>query len=112
MGWVLPAEARAEDKSNTPLDHWHKALSDLSAEIKLRHYSPKTLKTYAMWARKFQFFTRNKEVQSVSPPDVREYLKFLAVTQNVSASSQNQAFNALLFFFRHVFKKDFAFSNA
>jgi hypothetical protein len=31
----------------------------------------------------------------------------LAVKQQVSASSQNQAFNALLFFFRHVLNKEF-----
>jgi len=34
-------------------------------------------------------------------------MKFLAVTRKVSASSQNQAFNALLFFFRHILKTDF-----
>jgi integron integrase len=90
-----------------PIDQWHKAVADLAAEIKLRHYSPKTLKTYAMWVRKFQFFSKNKEVSGLSSSDVREYLKFLAITKKVSASSQNQAFNALLFFFRHVLKKDF-----
>jgi integron integrase len=94
-------------KPTPPLEQWNKALSDLSSEIKLRHYSPKTLKTYAIWVRKFQFFTRNKEPLSLSPSDVKEYMKFLAVTQKVSASSQNQAFNALLFFFRHVLKQDF-----
>jgi len=31
----------------------------------------------------------------------------LAVKRRVSSSTQNQAFNALLFFFRHVFKKEF-----
>lgn len=90
-----------------PLEQWNKALADLSAEIKVRHYSPKTLKTYAIWVRKFQFFTRNKEPRALSPSDVKEYMKFLAVTQKVSASSQNLAFNALLFFFRHVLKQDF-----
>ncbi len=37
----------------------------------------------------------------------KAFLSWLAVSCNVSASSQNQAFNALLFFFRHVLKKDF-----
>jgi hypothetical protein len=84
------------------LEQWSRSLADLSAEIKVRHYSPKTLKTYSIWGRKFQFFTRNKELRALSSSDVKEYMKFLAVTQKVSASSQNQAFNALLFFFRHV----------
>lgn len=91
----------------SPIELWNKSLADLSSEIKLRHYSPKTLKTYAIWVRKFQFFTRNKELRALSSADVKEYMKFLAVTQKVSASSQNQAFNALLFFFMPVLKQDF-----
>ena len=38
---------------------------------------------------------------------MKAFLTFLAVEKKVSASSQNQAFNALLFFFRHVLKKEF-----
>jgi len=38
---------------------------------------------------------------------VKAYLTYLAVTCKVSASTQNQAFNALLFVFRHILKKDF-----
>lgn len=39
--------------------------------------------------------------------DVKGFLNFLAVEKQVSASSQNQAFNALLFLFRHVLEKEF-----
>ncbi len=39
--------------------------------------------------------------------DVKEFLTYLAVEQKVSVSSQNQAFNALLFFFRHILGKEF-----
>lgn len=91
----------------TGSQEWDKLIDDLAAEIKMRHYSPKTLKTYATWTRNFQLFTRNKDIPELSPSDVKEYMKFLAVTRKVSASSQNQAFNALLFFFRHVLKTDF-----
>ena len=38
---------------------------------------------------------------------MKAYLTYLAVTCKVSASTQNQAFNALLFLFRHILKKDF-----
>ena len=34
-------------------------------------------------------------------------MTYLAGRRKVSASSQNQAFNALLFFFRHILKKEF-----
>jgi integrase len=38
---------------------------------------------------------------------VKAYLTYLAVQCKVSASTQNQAFNALLFLYRHILKKDF-----
>ena len=39
--------------------------------------------------------------------DVKEYITYLAVNCRVAASTQNQAFNALLFLYRHILKKDF-----
>jgi integron integrase len=80
---------------------------ELTDQIKVRHYSPKTLKTYTFWVRKFQYFTKSKNPEALSTSDVKEFLTFLAVKQKVSASSQNQAFNALLFFFRNILKKEF-----
>jgi hypothetical protein len=34
-------------------------------------------------------------------------LSYLAVARKVAASSQNQAFNAVLFLFKHVIEKEF-----
>jgi integron integrase len=86
---------------------WSSLYKGLNAEIKLRHYSPKTLKAYTRWVRYLQGFTRSKDPKSLSPSDVKEFLTSLAVKRKVSASSQNQAFNALLFFFRHILKREF-----
>lgn len=86
---------------------WTACIEGLSNEIKVRHYSPKTLKSYSTWIFKLRHFTRSKDPKLLCSSDVKEFLTFLAVKQKVSASSQNQAFNALLFFFRHVLKKDF-----
>ncbi len=54
-----------------------------------------------------RFFTEGKQPELLTANDVREFLTSLAVEQQVSASSQNQAFNGLLFFFRHVLHKEF-----
>lgn len=86
---------------------WKAEFTGLSQEIKLRHYSPKTLKTYALWLRKFQAFVRSKPPELLSVADVKEFLTWLAVKRQVAASTQNQAFNALLFFFRHVLRREF-----
>jgi hypothetical protein len=57
--------------------------------------------------RKFQTFTASKDPGLLSTEDVKAFLTSLAVKENVASSTQNQAFNALLFFYRHVLKKEF-----
>jgi len=86
---------------------WVAVYTRLANEIQVRHYSPKTLKAYTQWVRHFQTCTRSKDPASLSSGDVREFLTSLAVDRKVSASTQNQAFNALLFFYRHVLNKEF-----
>jgi integron integrase len=86
---------------------WVKEYAMLENEIRVRHYSPRTLRTYKGWVRKFQTFTRSKDPELLSADDVKEYLTFLAVKRKVSSTTQNQAFNALLFFYRHILKREF-----
>jgi hypothetical protein len=83
-------EAGYEVKSDSP--EWDAVLESLAAEIKVRHYSRKTLKTYANWSRRFQRFLKNKPPRDLSTADVKEYLTYLAVQCEVAASTQNQAF--------------------
>ena len=80
---------------------------NLNAEIKLRNYSPKTFTTYRGWVRKFQTFLKSKDSRLLTQQDVKAFLTHLAVNKKVAASTQNQAFNALLFLFRHVLKLEF-----
>jgi integron integrase len=63
--------------------------------------------TETRWARQFQNFTQSKDPALLSSSDVKAFLSFLAVTRKVSASTQNQAFNALLFCYRHVLNQEF-----
>jgi integrase len=86
---------------------WLNALSALADEIKVRHYSPKTLKSYRSWAIQFQTFTNSKDPELLDSDAVKSFLTYQAVERNVSASSQNLAFNALLFFYRHVLGREF-----
>jgi integron integrase len=92
----------------TQSTEWDEVVIDrLAGEIKTRHYSRKTLQAYVGWSRKFQLYLEHKSPGDLSSEDVKKYLTYLAVTRKVSASTQNQAFNALLFLFRHILKKDF-----
>ena len=99
------SEAGYQEKSDSL--EWDTVLEAMATEIKVRHYSRKTLQTYAKWSRSFQHFLKNKPPAALTTVDVKEYLGFLAVKCKVAASTQNQAFNSLLFFFRHGLKREF-----
>ena len=86
----LYLEAGYQEKSTSP--EWDEVMSRLAAEIKVRHYSRKTLQTYAKWSRQFQRFLKDKSPAELTTEDVKEYLTWLAVKCHVAASTQNQAF--------------------
>ena len=99
--------SRKKDSAVLTNTNWVPVYDGLVSEIKLRHYSTKTLKSYRSWIRHFQSYTKSKDFKLLCTSDVKDFLTFLAVKRKVSASSQNQAFNALLFLFKNVLKKDF-----
>jgi len=70
-------EAGYQEKPDSP--EWDVMLEKLAGEIKVRHYSRKTLKRYAHWSRQFQRFQKNKLPQELTTSEVKEYLTYLAV---------------------------------
>jgi len=85
--------------------------SELTAEmiriIRLKHYSYSTESTYIQWVERFAAHIKKsgKELDSANADDLKLFLSHLALKRRVSSSTQNQAFNALLFMFRHVLKR-------
>jgi len=103
--WISAPEANpAVETARAP---WDVCYQRLKEEVKLRQYSPKTFKTYATWSGQFQAFLGNKAPGDVNSEDARRFLTHLAVNRRVGASTQNQAFNALLFLYRHVLKTEY-----
>ena len=86
---------------------WQQEYRDLEAAIRLRNYSPRTLEAYRFWLVKFPAFVRSRPTAQLGGQEVRGFLSDLAVRHGVAASTQNQAFNALLFFYRHVLEWEF-----
>ena len=81
------------------------ALEQLRQRIRTRHYSYRTECTYADWVRRFLGYASQQQGvlhPRVESAVVRDYLTHLAVRQQVSASTQNQAFCAILFLCREV----------
>ena len=70
--------------------------------IRLRHYSPRTEEAYVGWIRRFVIFHHKRHPRDMGDLEVRRFLTDLAEKQSVSASTQNQALNALVFLYREV----------
>ena len=87
---------------------WSEVQGEITDVIRLRHYSPSTEASYLHWTRRFARFVDGKNPNEVDATDVKRFLTYLAKEQRVSASTQNQAFNALLFLFTHVLRKDYS----
>lgn len=77
----------------------------LREKIRLKHYSLATEKTYVGWARRYISFhaARLKDgTASTGAEEVTAFLTWLATQKRVSASTQNQAMNALVFLYGEV----------
>lgn len=108
FGYFLERGARAAEPAGMHADApWRAAAEEMVRAMRLRHLSLSTEKTYLGWLRDFYRFVQGADPAGLTSKSVRDYLTHLAVERKVAASTQNQAFNGLLFFFRHVLNKDF-----
>jgi integron integrase len=69
---------------------------------RVRHYSPKTERRYVEWIERYIRFHGLRHPNTMGGPEVVRFLTDLAVNGHVAASTQNQAFNALLFLYGPV----------
>ncbi len=87
-----------------------KLLEQVSDVIRLKHYSYKTEKSYINWIKRYILF-HNKRYHKRHPrempgKEIEEFLTYLAVHENVAASTQNQALSAILFLYKEVLRQE------
>ncbi len=76
--------------------------------IRRKHYSYRTEMSYLHWIRRFILFHERRHPEEMGEAEIASFLTYLAVDRTVSASTQNQALNALLFLYRHVLEREVA----
>ena len=88
-----------------------KVLDQLSERLRVMHYAFRTEQAYRQWALRYLEFLRRRDPERrwIHPRDagtkgVEAFLSHLATRRRVSASTQNQALNALVFFYKQVLK--------
>lgn len=82
------------------------ALQETRTLIRLRHYAYTTEQTYLGWLTRYSRFADQRRLPWAHQDTARTFLADLAVQQGVAASTQNQAFNAILFLLREVLGQD------
>jgi len=87
-------------------ERFNQLFERLRAELRVRHYSYHTEQAYEQWIQRFLAFHGLKAPEELGPQHIREYLDYLAEVRLVSASTQNQALNAIVFLFSQVLKVD------
>ena len=68
--------------------------------IRRRDYAIRTEQTYLQWVCRFLAYHKN--VHEFSGDHIVAFLEQLVIKRNVSASTQSQALNALVFFYKNV----------
>ncbi|MDA1050090.1 MAG: site-specific integrase [Planctomycetota bacterium] len=80
-------------------------------KARAKHMSIRTEEAYLRWIEQFLRFHKQADggwvhAAEMADAEINRFLTHLAVERKVSASTQNQAFSALLFLYKQVLKKE------
>lgn len=79
-----------------------KLMERVRREVRKRHYSLSTERTYCAWIVRFIRFHDLRHPESMGAAEVEAFLSHLATDRRVAASTQNQALAAVLFLYKAV----------
>ena len=74
-----------------------KFLDHVREVIRTKHFSYSTEKTYVSWIYRFIIYHNKRHPKDMGAKEIAEFLTFLTTDRKVSASTQNQALNALVY---------------
>ena len=79
-------------------------LEQVSEVMRLRHYSIRTERSYIGWIKRYCIFHDMKHPVNMGISEIEAFLSDLATNEKIGRSTQNQAFNALLFLYKQVLR--------
>ena len=77
----------------------------LITEIRRRAYAISTEQAYEFWLFRYIAFHHGRDPGEMGADEIVKFLEYLAVERNISASTQNLALNALVFFYHQVMQR-------
>lgn len=79
-----------------------KLLDIMREKIRFKHYSIKTEQSYTGWAKRYILYRNKRHPSEMGKVEIEQFLTHLATKLNVFPTTQNQAFNAILFLYEQV----------
>ncbi len=79
-----------------------KLLDQMRERLRALHYSIRTEDAYVAWVKRFILYHGKRHPLAMGEAEVADFLTSLAVAGHLAASTQNQAFSALLFLYKVV----------
>ena len=80
-----------------------KLMDQVRQVLQYHHYAYRTEQTYCNWIEQYiRFHKCNKHPREMGKKEIEAFLSHLATGRNVSASTQRQALNAVIFLYKHV----------
>lgn len=83
-----------------------KLLNSVRVELRSNHYSNKTEQSYIGWIKRFVLFHNKKHPSEMGKEEIKKFIDYLAVKENVTSSTQNQALQGILYLYKNVLKKE------
>lgn len=77
-------------------------LEEASQRIQFKGLSPQTERTYLHWIRRFLAFSSPEKKEELCHTHLESWLTYLAAERKVAPATQQQALNALIFYYRNV----------
>ena len=102
----LPSLDRDDQQTATINDSFQQLTDRMYRSLLLRRRAKATAEAYMMWLRRFLTYANKTHQNHTENDTVKNFLASLALEEEVAASTQDQAFSGLLFFFRNVLEKD------
>ena len=81
-------------------------INHFAHRLRVRHYSVRTEQTYLGWLTRYIRFHKMQDPAALDGSDIARYLDHLVINRGVSSSTQKQALNALVFFYKNILEKE------
>lgn len=103
---LVPIHVEPEPDFQSPKEVHLAALEQMRKKLKLKNYSPSTIKTYTEQFKLFLQFFPESHPQELDEDEILHYMMHLVEHKKLSVSAQNQAINAIKFYYEKILKQD------